>query len=444
MSFLIQTLGCKLNQLESEALADAFLREGFIQLKPPSLKPTSIIIINTCTVTSKADQKVRRVIRKALKDYPGSYIIVTGCYAQLESGQIQSINTDRLFVFSSRNKERLLQLPQFLNKNAFDIPSSIHTWLAQTDDNTSESAFQFNPERFSQHTRGFLKIQDGCDKQCTYCRIRLARGRSVSLEASIVLQRLRFLEKDHSEAVLTGVNICQYQDKTTGNLTGLLEYLLAGTEKINIRLSSLAPDFINDQFTKIISHKRIRSHFHLSIQSANAEILSKMGRSYNRETLENALSLLRSAKNDPFLACDIITGFPGETENQFKETFDFCQKAGFAWIHVFPYSKRPGTKAINFFDAVHEREITGRVRLFTGLARESRLNYTNRWIGRNIEVLAEKGSIGLSENYLKVLIRYKGKNAPLPGTVFQSILLEKPHTKKAENYDAIVNYLTKA
>jgi len=445
-SFLVQTLGCKLNQLESEAITDAFLKSGF-SFKNETFP--SVIVINTCTVTSKADQKARRVIRKALRDYPDSLVLVTGCYAQLNREELCKLETDggnRLFVFNGSDKESILNLPSFLrDKN--DIHGALKNLLENETGNDERKtaselrAFQFSPEKFSDHTRSFLKIQDGCDKHCTYCRIRLARGPSISLDADEVLSRLKMLEKNHAEAVITGVNISQYCDKVRDvNLASLLEHLLCETEKIALRLSSLAPDSIDENLAKLLSPKKIRPHFHLSIQSASKKILQKMGRDYDAQTIEKAVSLLRSAKDDPFLACDIITGFPDETNADFEETFELCKKLDFAWIHVFPYSKRPGTPAWSFPETVHEKEKQERVQAFTNLARQGRADYVRRWLNREVEVLVEKGTEksacrGISENYLKLLVRYKGEKAPVTGTVLRCKLLEKSHAEG--DYDAL-------
>jgi len=447
---LIQTLGCKLNQLESEAVAEAFGKSGFTLCKPSSGASPSVIVINTCTVTSKADQKARRVIRKALRDYPESCVLVTGCYAGLNKEDLLKLESNggrRLFVF---NKEDILKLPQYFcdKDNNFDADGIINKLkiineqlsenFEQRQENR-EDVFQFNPSQFSVHTRGLLKIQDGCDKHCTYCRIRLARGQSVSLDAKTALERLRILEENHAEAVLTGVNICQYRDeKNAASLARLLEYLLSGTEKIALRLSSLAPESIDEDFANVLSHKRIRPHFHLSIQSGSKKVLEKMGRNYNANTIEEAIALLRRAKDDPFLACDIITGFPGETEVEFEETYNLCKKTGFAWIHVFPYSKRPGTSAWSFPGTVQEKEVSRRVRLFTDLANQGRADYVRRWLGCETDVLVEKGDgkhcHGVSENYLKLLVQYNGEKPPPPGSVLRCKLLG---AEKTGDFDAV-------
>jgi threonylcarbamoyladenosine tRNA methylthiotransferase MtaB len=337
-------------------------------------------------------------------------------------------------------KENILSLPRFFktdyaNKKD-DLFRTLKTWQENSAGNTD--AFQFSPAKFSGHTRSFLKIQDGCNKKCTYCRIRLARGSCISLDSDIALERLRILEAHHAEAVLTGVNICQYSDaKLSGNLGALLEYLLCGTTKISLRLSSLAPDSINENFVKILSDKRIRPHFHLSVQSGSKKVLEKMGRTYNADTVRNAAAMLRRVKDDPFLACDIITGFPGETEAEFRETLELCREIDFAWIHVFPYSKRPGTEAFSFPGAVPASEISRRVQLFTDLAWQGRADYIRRWLGREVKVLIENGlrtktaCRGVSENYLKLLVQYKGGESPPPGSV---LLCRLTGNQKIENY----------
>ncbi len=431
----------------------------------------SIIVVNTCTVTSKADQKARRVIRKSLRDYPASFVIVTGCYAQLNKDDLYKLddsgsvgNDRRLFVLG---KDKVLGLPKHFTENdnhgdvlaklAENSTSIFDSKTAAADSRPAVSnaqVFQFNPKRFSNHTRGSLKIQDGCDKHCTYCRVRLARGKSISLDTAAALERLRILETSHSEAVITGVNICQYRgivtqggDEKAVELGGLLNYLLAGTEKIALRLSSLSPDSLlqngsaNEDFAKAVSHKRIRPHFHLSVQSGSAAILEKMGRGYNAETVEKAVSILRGAKDDPFLACDIITGFPGETAAEFEKTYELCKKLDFAWIHVFPYSKRPGTPAFAFKDTVRESEVTERVRLLTNLAQQGRAGYVRRWLDREVEVLIETGNTedtrGTSENYLKLLVQRKDKmSPPFSGAVLRCRLLT-PASAPSADYDAI-------
>ena len=258
------------------------------------------------------------------------------------------------------------------------------------------------------------------------------------------------------------MNICQYKDQgreknfTTNqheqellatarieecDLAKLLDYLLKGTEKIAIRLSSLAPESIDDQLVKILSHQRIRPHFHLSVQSCSDKILEKMGRVYNAQTVKKAVSLLRGAKDDPFLACDIIAGFPGETDIEFDKTFSVCGELDFAWIHVFPYSKRQGTPAFSFSDTVHESDVTKRVQIMTSLAQQGRSAYVKRWLGKEVDVLIEEKAgirFGTSQNYLKTLIKCESE---LPsGTIVRCKLMEEGNFK---DYDVIAKLLNK-
>jgi threonylcarbamoyladenosine tRNA methylthiotransferase MtaB len=249
----------------------------------------------------------------------------------------------------------------------------------------------------------------------------------VSLEGEKVLAALRALEnRGYEEAVLTGVNICQYRDRGR-DLGGLLEYLLEGTGRIAIRLSSLEPETLTPKTAGIFAHPRIRPHFHLSVQSGSPGILRKMGRVYGPEEVERGIALLRSVKEDPFLACDMITGFPGETEVEFERTAALCGRAGFAWIHAFPYSPRPGTPAGDFGTPVTERDAVRRVGFLTDMARRGRREYTNRWLGRETGVIIEgknkknNGNIqGLSDNYLRLLIRLPpGMKPPVAGTAIR-------------------------
>jgi len=465
--FSIFTLGCKLNQLESEAIADSFKKAGFRLVPWDSCSDEPrIIIVNTCTVTSKADQKARRMIRKLLNDNPASCVIVTGCYAQLDAEEIKTLDDKnlttedtekRLFVLGGGEgaaaKSALLGLPEYLlgaisNQPDKPLPYLLESWtqnIVSTAEN--DSVFDFKPDDFSFHSRGYLKIQDGCDNNCAYCRVRLARGHSVSLNSGAVLERLRAFEaKGRSEIFITGVNITQYSDGDT-DLAGLLKLLLDESKNICLRLSSLEPERIDESLASILVHPRIRPHFHLSIQSASDAILQRMGRIYNVYTVEKAITLLRSAKDNPFLACDIIAGFPGESEDEFAKTFDFCEKTRFAWIHAFPYSKRPGTAAFSFGDPVRDIDKTRRVEALGALALRGRREYAKAWLGKELSAVVEKHKPGpsqkapcsagqcraVSENYLKLLVNCNGA-APPPGTVIHCTPVS---LCEEENFDVI-------
>ncbi|MDR0291132.1 MAG: tRNA (N(6)-L-threonylcarbamoyladenosine(37)-C(2))-methylthiotransferase MtaB [Treponema sp.] len=445
----LHTLGCKLNQLESEAFADSFKKAGFPLIPPgeemqgqgpcPGPRP-GIIIINTCTVTSKADQKCRRLIRKLLRENPDSCVIVVGCYAQLDSEQIAALEEEsgampgadgfrRLFVLGGNSvdgagpaKSPLLELPEILRQAGGGKPSDIvASWI---EESAGRDPFGFKPEDFAFHSRGYLKIQDGCDNSCTYCRVRLARGRSVSLPKEDALAQVRSFEKKGcAELMITGVNITQY-DYSGCNLAGLLEYLLEGTSTIALRLASLEPERINERLASVLAHPRIRPHFHLSVQSGSDTVLRAMGRAYTSQAVMDGAALLRSAKDNPFLACDIIAGFAGETEAEFERTFALCEQINFAWIHAFPYSRRPGTAAFSLGNPVCERDATRRVEALTALAWQGRTSYAKSWLNRELSAIVEKSGSpagqcrAVSENYLKLIVNCPDA-VPLPAAAIR-------------------------
>jgi threonylcarbamoyladenosine tRNA methylthiotransferase MtaB len=461
------TLGCKLNQLETESIAAAFRAEGFavVQLDEAGFSAMpSIILINTCTVTSHSEQKARRVIRKALRDYPGAVLVITGCYAELEAPAIEAMDElfpggkRRLFTVPGHGKAGILDLPHFLTAGLTvrrgmeetDLRGLVGTWAGSGRQAGVSSPFRFRPADFSFHSRAFLKIQDGCDNHCAYCRVSIARGKSRSLGTGEIAAALRDLEeKGYNEAVLTGVNISQYAPDGEGRRPGLeslgvlLEYLLNGTKTIKLRLSSIKPEIFSPIFIKAVSHRRVQPHFHLSLQSGSDAVLSRMGRGYTSAEAREAAAQLRGAREDPFLACDIITGFPGETQEDFERTFELCETTDFAWIHAFPFSRRPGTAAWNFSNRVSEREACRRTTLLSALAQQGRRDYTGRWIGKTVEVITKSGDIkepgfvsGVTENYLKVKIPLGVRPLPAAGELFRCKLTRSVAPPEESRFDA--------
>jgi threonylcarbamoyladenosine tRNA methylthiotransferase MtaB len=469
-SFSIHTLGCKLNQLESEAVADAFRREGFELLTGEGESRrdggADIFVINTCTVTSRSEQKARRLVRNCLRRYRDASVIVTGCYARRDPDAIGALGAEeggegRLFVVPGNIKDRLLDLPRFLNANTTGAGRAaaplIGGWVRSLDTAGKPGTFRFVPRRFSFHSRSFIKIPAGGGMRCTYCAVRGARGPDRSLEKEEVLSVLGALEEaGQGEAVLTGVNISRYLDRGDTDLGGLLEFLLKGTRRIALRLSSLAPDRIDEKLVETLAHPRIRPHFHLSVQSGSAEILKRMGRPYGPEKVRQGLELLRSVKDDPFLACDIITGFPGEDRGEFEKTVALCRLGEFAWIHAFPYSPRPGTEAFAWTGRADKREAAERVEILSEMALKGRETYTRRWTGREVEACVEgKGETGrpedekkfrylagLSDNYLKILIRFPEGGTLPPGRALRCRLcaLSPEVLPAGGGFDALADY----
>ena len=444
-----ETLGCKLNQIESEAAARAFADCGFdcrmtgVAASSEADTNTVLCIVNTCTVTAKAEQKCRRIIRLLLEKYPASAVLVTGCYAQLDGSLLLAMD-DRIAVLGGKSKDVLVKLPPFLtsfidrrtdsqspagiqadNAENVSFPLALADELrrlyAQSFDEAGEAgttqrlkpvqtagaAFALSTDTFLQHSRPSLKIQDGCDSRCSYCRICLARGSSVSLDPETVLSRVLQLEKmGHREVVLTGVNLGQYG---FSGITGLLGFLLDNTKAISLRLSSLHPQIVDEKLCAVLAHERVRPHFHLSVQSGSDAVLSAMKRPYRSQSVYTAVEHLRRIKKKPFIACDIIAGFPGETQADFNETLELCRTCGFSWIHAFPFSPRPGTEAFSMKNAVRADEVKNRIHELSNLALAQKKAYIESCIGSGFKAVVEKYRIGqlraVTENFLHVQIQ---------------------------------------
>jgi len=407
-----ETLGCKLNQIESEALARSFADEGFsIDLEPITAAKnedanTLLCIINTCTVTTKAEQKARRIMRLLLSKFPKAAVVATGCYAELDAKLIEQID-ERIAVIRGSRKDILAKLPKdfytFINdKNLESVPSqkeiadfvkSISRQEAEKKQTNDKSAFLLYTDTFQTHSRSSIKIQDGCANACTYCRIHLARGKTVSLDVKTVLERVQQLEKTgQHEVVFTGVNLSQYRgewEEHREDFAGLLKILLANTEKIAFRISSFYPEHITEKLCEILRNPRVRPSFHLSIQSGSDRVLAAMKRQYKAEDVYRAVKLLREAKENPFIACDIIAGFPGESEEDFAETQKMCNDLHFAWIHAFPFSPRPGTPAYTMTPKIPERIKGERVAWLTEKAQSEKIAYINSLKGKTFDAIVE-------------------------------------------------------
>ena len=402
----IETLGCRLNQIESEAAARFFLDNGFsVEMKGVTSTSeqdlqTKLCILNTCTVTQKAEQKARRIIRLQLKKYPSSCVLVTGCYAQLSPDEIKAMDS-RIAVLGGQIKSRIAEVPPLLKevKDSFDavsfaalINKKISAPLASKQ-GFPEASFTLATSSFIAHSRASLKIQDGCNNNCSYCAIHIARGHSVSIPVETALQRvLELEEKGNDELVITTVNIGQYRAEYKGeifNFTRLLDFLLQNTKKIAFRISSLYPEVVDDEFCRVIKNPRVRPHFHISVQSGSNSVLERMNRVYKRDAVINACQKLRQAKENPFLACDIITGFPGESDSDFADTMDLCNKCAFAWIHAFPYSERPGTPAALMKNKVPQSISGERAKKITDFAINSKINYVNLFAGKEMDGILE-------------------------------------------------------
>ena len=455
MTIHFETLGCRLNQDETEGAARAFEEAGFTtHLEPLTASDTPpekviLSVINTCTVTGKAEQKARRIIRLLLEKFPHSPVLVTGCYAQVDAPALKAINEERVSVLPGTQKQLLANLAAYMGKEKKSLTAKEIDAFVQTNTPTPQKTFTLYTPVFAKHSRGSVKIQDGCDCACSFCKIHFARGKSVSLESKTVIERIQELEKNGiGEVVLTGVNLSQYTSLDEKgekiNLPSLIEKILENTKSIKIRLSSLYPQSVNDQMCRALSSPRVQPFFHLSIQSGSDSILKAMRRPHNVDAVTESIKKLREAKNNPFISCDIIAGFPGESEEDFAQTKELCEKADFAWIHAFPFSPRPGTPAEKMKPQIPERIKDERVRWLTEKAIEGKLAYIKSFEGKTLSATVENSRSdrkallaksektilhAVTENFLHVEIKLEeGERIPAPGemvTVKITSALEK-------------------
>ncbi len=404
----LYTLGCKLNQVESEAIADAFRREGFLSVSPA--EAADIYIVNTCTVTTKAEQKARRMIRKFASSPGSPLVVVTGCYAELDPELLEK-TAHRLIILPLAKKASLVRMPAYLSarmEEGLSIEESIRSFIFDPLTDEGVSPFDFQPELFSFHARAFLKIEDGCDNTCSYCRVRIARGRAVSLDVQSVLSRARALEeRGYREIVLTGVNISAYRDGQS-ELPGLIVKLDSVLKEARIRLSSIEPDMISPAMLDAFSIERVQPHIHLPIQAGSDAMIRRIGRSYTHEGLLKSIDLLRTVKDDPFIAADMITGLPGETDKDFSRSLELVRNAEITRLHVFPYSPRPGTALYHAEDPVAEYVRDVRAAELRSLSADNHSRFTARQQGKVLWAVAEqqidtgikKYWSALTENYL--------------------------------------------
>lgn len=416
------TFGCKLNQFESEALASSFLQQGFAVVGAG--EEADVHVVNTCTVTSRADHKARSLIRGLAREHARALLLVTGCSAQVEARALSAL-APNVMVIPQSEKSRLLTLPKDLAEALEQEEDPAVRLRESLKAAPPGDPFAMAATDFSFHTRAFLKIQDGCDCQCAYCRVPLARGGSVSLDLDDVLHRAAELEaRGRREIVLTGVNISAWRAGGAG-LPELLRRLLRGTSRVRFRLTSIEPESITVELSEALSDARVCAHFHIPVQSGSDPVLARMCRRYRAWRVRDGIRLLREARKDPFIAADILVGFPGETADDFTATRELIIESNLAALHVFPFSPRPGTAAASMKPVVPERIRRDRAASLVALSRELSRAYSRRWVGREVDVLleGEQGTAarGVSDNYLKVSVSEAPVEA-VPGRMVRTLL----------------------
>jgi threonylcarbamoyladenosine tRNA methylthiotransferase MtaB len=378
-----ETLGCKLNQAETEQLSRQLREAGCLIVLPD--QKADIYVLNTCTVTHIADRKSRHLLRMTHRRNPEAKIVVLGCYAERASAELNGIDGVDLVV-SNQDKANLKQI---LERAGF---------LRTCED---ESIHQHN-----ERTRSFIKVQDGCSNYCTYCIVPTVRGREKSVPAEQVIHEINIrVTEGCKEVVLTGTEIGSYVDSGT-DFKGLIQKVLSKTDMPRVRLSSVQPQEISSELIELWKNPRLCPHFHMSLQSGSDTVLKRMNRRYNNIDYKRAVELIRSEVKDAAITTDIIVGFPGETETEFQDSYEFCRETGFTRIHVFVYSPREGTRAASMLEQIEATVKKQRSDKMLALAESSLREFQKNYIGKAQEVLFEQSaggvSAGVSANYIKV------------------------------------------
>ncbi len=382
----LQTLGCKLNQAETESLARQFLEAGYQVVAPD--QAADVYLLNTCTVTHIADRKCRNMLRLAHRRNPEALIVATGCYAERAAAEVSGIEGVGLVV-GNRDKESLVDIIRDRRNG-------------QGSCGVGDTA-EVSPFR----TRAMVKIQEGCSQPCSYCIVPRVRGREQSRPQDDVMAEVKTrVAEGYKEVVLTGTRIGRYEHD--GGLQGLVERILKECEVQRLRLSSLEPCDLTPGLLSLWRDRRLCPHIHMPLQSGCDSVLRRMGRVYTTADYEHAAALAREAIRDLSLTSDIMVGFPGESEQEFGESYRFCERMGFAAMHVFPYSARPGTKAARMSDKVGDSEKKRRCQLMLELAHRSSRSFRERFLGQSLNVLWEGNKdgiwLGLTDNYLRVFL----------------------------------------
>ena len=412
------TLGCKVNQYETNAMAQKFLEKGYqiieeITPENEDIKP-DICIINTCTVTNMSDRKSRQMLRRMKEKNPSTIVVAVGCYAQVAKKELAKIPEIDLVLGNNEKVEIVKYVEEYINNHINNV---------ELDDVMYSKEFSdFGDVTYTEKTRAVIKIQDGCDRFCSYCIIPYARGRVRSRKPENIISEItQIASKGIKEVVITGIHIASYgKDFAMSKDSKLTNYRLIDLlEEINeiqgikrIRLGSIEPLLITVEFVERLKKlEKICHHFHLSLQSGCDETLKRMNRRYTTEQFKEIVRLLRNAYSDVNLTTDIIVGFPGETDEEFNKTYQFLKEIKFYKMHIFKYSPRKGTKA-----AVMPNQINGdikeeRSKKLIELSDRNEIEYNKSYIGKNVEVLFEEEKDGMykghTQNYIMVYCQSK-------------------------------------
>ena len=424
MKFSIITFGCKVNSYESEFMKEQLIKKGYSYNE--DYKNSDIVIVNTCSVTNVADNKCKKMIRSIRRDNSKAILMVCGCTSENHREELNDLDID--ILIGNKEKSMVVSLIE-------DYMQTKEKYIKFYD--TKKLPFEdMRIEEFSGLTRAYVKIQDGCNNYCAYCVIPYVRGNIRSKNFDEAVEEIKSLvDKGHKEIVFTGINTGAY-GKETGryDLTDLIREIskIDGLERI--RVSSIEITEIDDKFIEEMkNNKKLCGHLHVSLQSGSERILKVMNRKYTKEEYYNKICKLKDARENINLTTDVIVGFPTETEEEFLECVLYCKKIGFSKIHVFPYSKREGTKAASMDGHLSNDIKKDRVRRLIEIDKDLQLTYNERFINKKVNVLIEEvidgNSIGHTENFLKVIINEKLKENTCYDVIIDSVNEEEVYGK---------------
>ncbi len=395
----LKTIGCKLNFAETSTIARGFEDQGFKVVDFAEI--ADVYIVNTCTVTANADKDCRKVVRQATRKNPGAFIAMVGCFSQLQNEKANAIPGVNAVLGNDEKFNLIEHYRAFVNKSN-ELEYHSHTDKL-TEFHASHSA--------SERTRTFLKIQDGCDYECTYCTIPLARGKSRSANIANTMQEAQEIAKTNTkEIVLTGINTGDFGRQTNESFIDLIKELDTLDKIKRIRISSIEPNLLTSEMIEFIAGSRLFvPHFHIPLQSGSNKILKDMRRRYQRELYADRVEKIKSIIPDCCIGVDVIVGFPTETEKEFQKTNEFLKDLNISYLHVFSYSPRDNTKALEFENVVTINEKKQRSKILHDLSEVKQTEFHNNFIGQEKKVLFEaqhNGTIqGHTGNYIKVIAK---------------------------------------
>ncbi len=391
MKAAFYTLGCKVNQYESQAMAQKLESHGFIIVDHS--EPADVYIINSCTVTAESDRKTRQAVRRFKKQHPDSIVVLTGCMTQASPESGKNLNEADIVTGNKSNRFIYDYIMQYINGSGR---------IVAVDEHKSGEAFTGDTiTSFRERTRASVKIEDGCNRFCSYCIIPYARGRVRSKPLDELKEEIAALEKNgFSEIVLVGINLSAYGTDSQGTIVDAVRTAAEFDGIKRVRLGSLEPDHITDEIISGLAEiPKFCPQFHISLQSGCDKTLKKMNRHYNSAEYFDLCRKLRVAFDGTTITTDVMVGFPGETDEDFEASREFVKKVGFEKVHVFPYSIRPGTPAAKMAGQVEKSEKEKRAAIMSETADEIRKNFLESQIGKTLEVLVEEFHDGCAQGY---------------------------------------------